>query len=366
MSSSFYIILPSNTNVEGNKTNTFRVRLPRKLEFNSRWSVGLAVLVYPHSWPQLGTSESQYIRVYWKTGASIKISVPNANFRNPSQLLKGIKDAMDEGHAELFEKLRLLQLRLVKIRNDLKAKAAAEAERLRKDSTYKTKEQLQEEQLAKEDRLQKAIETGRLEPEKQQDLPGNVDEEEIFRNLMNEALAELDQESKNLLDSTKDRGIVAWLEAYRRVWRACWFEFSIDRQKYRFHTDTRFVDRVELSEQLSYCLGFSHPILSKNTEAKFMPDMRGGVSSFLIYAPGLIEPVIFGDVCAPVLRAVTIRGVPDEIIEENYVAIQYHNLLVKEISEIFIEIRTTTTGALMPFEYGTCTLTLHFRKEPYF
>lgn len=96
-----------------------------------------------------------------------------------------------------------------------------------------------------------------------------------------------------------------------------------------------------------------------------MPDMKGGVSSFYVYAPDLIEPVFIGDVAAPVLRVVNIRGAPDEMVEECYTAIQYHRLIAKELSEIFIEIRTAS-GALMPFQYGTCTLTLHFKKIPYF
>ena len=61
--SSFYVILPSNTAVEGNRTNMFRVRLPRKLEFGSEWMVGLAVFVYPRSWPSLGTSPQQFLRI---------------------------------------------------------------------------------------------------------------------------------------------------------------------------------------------------------------------------------------------------------------------------------------------------------------
>jgi len=93
--------------------------------------------------------------------------------------------------------------------------------------------------------------------------------------------------------------------------------------------------------------------------------MKGGVSSFHVYAPGLIEPVIIGFVTAPLLRVVNIRGGPDELIEENYVAIQYHKILVKEVSEIWIEIRGAS-GALMPFQYGTCILTMHFKKIPYF
>ncbi|KAL3114364.1 hypothetical protein niasHT_011765 [Heterodera trifolii] len=136
-------------------------------------------------------------------------------------------------------------------------------------------------------------------------------------------------------------------------------------------SDCRFdpvrIKQVELSEQLAYILGFHTRHLSAPMSvARYQPDMKGGVSSFYVYAPGLIEPVIIGDVCVPVLRMVCIRSAqPDDMVEEAYTAVQYHQLITKEIAEIFIEIRTPT-GALMPFQYGTCTLTLHFRKTPYF
>lgn len=91
---SFYIVLPSNTSVEGNRSNTFRVRLPRKLHFGSAWSVGLAVLVYPHSWPSLGTTESQHIRLEWQTGESLKIDIAAANLRNPAELLARLQRAL--------------------------------------------------------------------------------------------------------------------------------------------------------------------------------------------------------------------------------------------------------------------------------
>ena len=62
------------------------------------------------------------------------------------------------------------------------------------------------------------------------------------------------------------------------------------------------------------------------------------------------------------LRVVNIRGAPDEMVEECYTSVQYHKLMVKQISEIFIEIRSSFSGALIPFQFGVCTLTLHFKK----
>ena len=104
--SSFYVFLPSNTPVEGNKTNSFRVRLPRKLEFGSEWMVGLAVLVYPRSWPSLGTYSSQYLHIRWQTKKELRIEIPTSSFKTPFQLLNSLNDLLSKTHrGDLAERL---------------------------------------------------------------------------------------------------------------------------------------------------------------------------------------------------------------------------------------------------------------------
>jgi hypothetical protein len=175
----------------------------------------------------------------------------------------------------------------------------------------------------------------------------------------------------------------------------CILKFN-ENQRFTLTVNTDFIARVELSEQLSFILSFldtrfsccssaagvnseednsaestilsPEPLTASSMrvwEAKFMPDLTGGISTLYVYAPGLIEPVIVGDQCAPLLRVAIVRGQPGEMIEDTYVGIQYHRLLTKEVSEIQVEIRSAT-GQLMPFQYGNCILSLHFRKTPYF
>nr|CAD2188076.1 unnamed protein product [Meloidogyne enterolobii] len=170
---------------------------------------------------------------------------------------------------------------------------------------------------------------------------------------------------KQIISVTNEVGFDPWIRVFRKPRLACNFEFHSYKNRFSLHIDSEYVEKIELTEQLAYILGFDRQILTETCIANFMPDMRGGVSCFHVYAPGLIEPMVIGDVTAPVLRIVTIRGKQDEIIEEQFLCVQYHKLLVKEISEIFIEIRTSS-GTLMPFQYGTCTLTLHFKKATYF
>ena len=52
MSNSFFVILPSNTpGFVDNKTNKFKVHLPKKLVFDGPgWMVGLSGIIYPNKW----------------------------------------------------------------------------------------------------------------------------------------------------------------------------------------------------------------------------------------------------------------------------------------------------------------------------
>jgi hypothetical protein len=189
--------------------------------------------------------------------------------------------------------------------------------------------------------------------------------QDIYRQQLNDEIAKLGEEERHILDYTKELGLETWVHAYRNARLSMHFEFESVRNRFSVELDKQLIERVELSEQLAYMLGFDHPVLTESATARFMPDMNGGVSAMHVYAPGLVEPMIIGDVCAPVLRIVTIRGQQDEIVEEQFISIQYHKILVREVAELLIEIRTAS-GALMPFQYGTCTLTLHFKKAAYF
>ncbi|KAL3107665.1 hypothetical protein niasHT_018863 [Heterodera trifolii] len=84
-----------NTHQDGNRTNSFRVRLPRKIQFNSEWDVGLATIIYPHSWPSLGTTEDQFIELEWKTGNVVTIPVPSSNIIRPYELSKSLYSLLD-------------------------------------------------------------------------------------------------------------------------------------------------------------------------------------------------------------------------------------------------------------------------------
>ncbi|KAL3122041.1 hypothetical protein niasHT_008440 [Heterodera trifolii] len=384
-SNSFYVVIPSNTNIEGNRTNSFLVRLPRKLEFNSEWEVGLAVIVYPHSWPSIGTVEQQFVQVEWQTGNTVRIEVPPSNVTNPLELSKNLYRLLGEGSDPLAKKVRSTQNSFKLVIN--KARRWAREEYIKRKT--KEKRGVRDEELLLQAMLTdtgtvvdlNSVTHGLLACEKRAETSNvplriPVDDndsyqkklDEYFSKLSDKNLSILDElgmtkfnaEIKNLteeeraiLEATKEMGTEAWIQAYREIRLVCQFNYDVNKNRFVLNTDPRYVKKVEVSPQLAYILGFNNTeFMQAENKASFMPDMSGGVSSFHVYTPDLIEPMMIGDVTAPVLRIVTIRGNPDQMVEEQFFAIQYHKLLSKEVSEILIEIRTNS-GSLMPFQYGT-------------
>ncbi|KAL3109167.1 hypothetical protein niasHT_013947 [Heterodera trifolii] len=376
---------PSNTNIEGNRTNSFLVRLPRKLEFNSEWEVGLAVIVYPHSWPSIGTVEQQFVQVEWQTGNTVRIEVPPSNVTNPLELSKNLYRLLGEGSDPLAKKVRSTQnsFKLVinkarrwaredYIKRKTKEKRGVRDEELLLQALLTDTETLVDLNsvahglLAREKRAETSNVPLRIPADDADSYQQKLDEyfsklneknlsilDELGMTKLNTEIKNLTEEERATLEATKEMGTEAWIQAYREIRLVCQFNYDVNRNRFVLNIDPRYVKKVEVSPQLAYILGFNNTeFMQAENEARFVPDMSGGVSSFHVYTPDLIEPMMIGDVTAPVLRIVTIRGDPDQVIEEQFFAIQYHKILLKEVSEILIEIRTNS-GSLMPFQYGT-------------
>ncbi|MGN6671134.1 MAG: hypothetical protein ACTHJ4_06315 [Candidatus Nucleicultricaceae bacterium] len=327
--------------------------------------MGLAVLVYPHTWPSLGTTEPQFVRIEWQTGEQLHFTVPSGSVKNPSDLLLALEQAISEGSEKLASELRQVHKIYSQIIKKCEELANREAdlaaqnygiEQLRVNSTS-----------ADVGDGDGSTTYAKIDDEKLKQIRNNIYTESLHKNIQKQIQEVLnDRERHVLAKHLHPFGFELWIQTYKNARSACKFTFDSQRQRFLCMLDPKRVRFVELSAQLAYILGFHSEKLSEaQNMARYPPDMKGGVSAFYVYTPGLIEPVIIGDVVAPVLRIVNIRGAPDEMIEECYTAVQYHKLVVKEISEIFVEIRTAS-GSLMPFQYGNCRLTLHFKKAPYF
>jgi hypothetical protein len=96
----FYVVLPSNTPTEGNKTSHYTVRLPEELNLDSNWTVALSSIIYPISFTSLGTQENQFITIKKDVGPEEKISVPSMNYLTITNLENGINDAISSNITE--------------------------------------------------------------------------------------------------------------------------------------------------------------------------------------------------------------------------------------------------------------------------
>ena len=358
---SFYVILPSNTAIDGNKTSSFRVRLPRKLEFRSDWSVGLACFVYPHTWPALGASgKDEHIRMLWRNGVRTEALLPPSNLSKSKELEARLNTALTQSSMEAIGRLRSLVEKVGPARaaivahvNNLIENSIEKGNRLDSNKTVADDETTWE-LYSEDDRVSLF----------NRELPKHFTEDE------RQLIYGCARDPNNFADPVE---IQSWIDNgfSHNGSTVCNFIYSEDTQRFSVIYDPKWVRSIELSEQLAYILGFTERKIDKigrdyiTYNAKFMPDLSGGVSTLYVYAPGLIEPVIVGDTNTQLLRVVIVRGQSGEIIEDNFVGIQYHKLLVKEVSDIQIEI-CSAVGNPMPFQYGYCILTLHFKKTPYF
>lgn len=144
------------------------------------------------------------------------------------------------------------------------------------------------------------------------------------------------------------------------------FVFDKHTQRVRIEISDSAIAKIEISPQLAYTLGFEpSDILVHNFSAKYKTDLSGGINHLAVYIEGLTENVIFGDRLTPLLRLVTIRGRPGDIVEQIYDQPLYLRVVVREVSYLRVQIRTME-GRLVPFDYGTVVLTLLFKRSMLF
>jgi hypothetical protein len=104
---------------------------------------------------------------------------------------------------------------------------------------------------------------------------------------------------------------------------------------------------------------------NKRIDGKRMIDMQRGFYSLFVYCD-LVEPVLVGDMKAPLLRTVHIKGKDGEMINKIFQNVQYAPLQKKHFETIEINIRDDA-GKPVPFERGRVIVTLHFKqKKPSF
>ena len=86
---SFYIVLPSNTPVPGNRTSDYLVKFPNIIDLSDgNWTVALSSIVYPLSFS--GVEEEQRITIYYENKEPVTILIPKRVQYNSIEELENI------------------------------------------------------------------------------------------------------------------------------------------------------------------------------------------------------------------------------------------------------------------------------------
>lgn len=98
MSHQFYVTLPSNSPSAFHQQNTishYITQLPRTLDLEGEWEVGLAEILYPHSWNNIRKSKNIF---FYDTGDGklIQETVEVGHYETVEELCKAIHDKVPE------------------------------------------------------------------------------------------------------------------------------------------------------------------------------------------------------------------------------------------------------------------------------
>ena len=125
--------------------------------------------------------------------------------------------------------------------------------------------------------------------------------------------------------------------------------------------------KVLLYDGLAQILGFEPIEITSEGTAETIalsPRVADPTSDYhvLMVYTDIVEPQLVGDVLAPLLRVVRVRGRDGETISEQYTRPHYLPVNRKMIETLEIVIRTHM-GGLTPFERGRSYVKLHFRQR---
>lgn len=124
-----------------------------------------------------------------------------------------------------------------------------------------------------------------------------------------------------------------------------------------------------LSKKLMSILGFdaaaTEPICVQNSYFATRPaSLLNGLPNFLMIYTNILEPHVTGNVQSPLLRSVTLdldKFTYGNFQVKNFSPPMYLPVLLSSFRNIEIDIRDQF-GKPIPFDYGTLTVTLHFKR----
>ncbi len=144
------------------------------------------------------------------------------------------------------------------------------------------------------------------------------------------------------------------------------FDFDQIHQRVSITIDTlELFEKIVLPKELLYLLGFNkQPIFNQTvTIAPYLPDLTGGVNQLYIYCD-VVEPVIVGDVIAPLLRVVSMNTSKvsyGQNIVQKYSNPHYFPVTSKHLRDVLVTINDDSDQPIK-FSYGKCLIQLHFKR----
>ena len=141
-------------------------------------------------------------------------------------------------------------------------------------------------------------------------------------------------------------------------------DFKIEVQRFwdKVHFVTSKTIKFRLSQGYAEALGFEPNVwMTGAVSSKYQPDVHRGFNALYIYC-NIVDSQIVGDVYAPLLRTVAIRGNRGQVINESFDRIHYVPVNTDEVSTIEINIKDDT-GDDVSFQSGKVICKLHLRQK---
>lgn len=120
--------------------------------------------------------------------------------------------------------------------------------------------------------------------------------------------------------------------------------------------------KMRMTQGLADVLGFTpNAWITGSGESMYPPDIRRGLNSMYVYC-NVVDSQIVGDVYAPLLRTVAVRGQRNQVISQTFEKPHYVSVNTDEVSTIEINIKDDT-GENISFQSGKVICKLHFRQK---
>lgn len=136
-----------------------------------------------------------------------------------------------------------------------------------------------------------------------------------------------------------------------------------NKYKHRLHVACHDGFSIEFAPEFCYALGFEPDRIYSNPSnwSSREYDLAHGFYSLYVYC-NIVEPQIVGDVYAPLLRTVAVKGNFGEHVIKTYGEPHYLKVNADEVRVIEINIKDDT-GRTVPFMSGRVVCKLHFRQR---